>query len=151
VWPFCMHKSIGKNALSLNFCCLLVVRLQGKLDGYKEILKSGQDLNADQEIALERYEEVCNSLDLSRDYIKQFQTIANVANKEAKRERRKEAYLKQQNEIAKVREVLIIQDTLSRLKEEGMYQDFFKSIFHYFVDLPKMVFFHDTEDFKMED
>jgi hypothetical protein len=46
-------------------------------------------LNSDQEVALEKYEEVIHSLDLSRDFCKQFQIIANVANKEGKREARR--------------------------------------------------------------
>jgi len=67
----------------------LFARTQNKLDGYKKEEESGKELSSEQKRAMDKYEEVMQNLDLSKDFFKQFQTIANAASKEAKRDARK--------------------------------------------------------------
>lgn len=65
---------------------MFVCQLQNKLESYKAIEKSGKKLTADQKNAVSKYDECLTSLELARELCKQFQSIATVANKEAKKE-----------------------------------------------------------------
>lgn len=60
--------------------------LQNKLESYKTIEKSGKKLTSDQKVAVSKYDECLASLELTRELCKQFQSIAAVANREAKKE-----------------------------------------------------------------
>ncbi|XP_055534021.1 caprin homolog [Wyeomyia smithii] len=98
---------------------------KNKLESYKAIEKSGKKLTTDQKNAVSKYDECLTSLELARELCKQFQSIATVANKEAKKEAKRTAFVKAQQESAKVREVLVIQDVLRRLTEDdGVRSDF---------------------------
>ncbi|XP_058838032.1 probable serine/threonine-protein kinase DDB_G0282963 [Topomyia yanbarensis] len=97
---------------------------KNKLETYKTIEKSGKRLTGDQKNAVSKYEECLTSLELTRELCKQFQSIAAVANKDAKKEARRSAFLKAQQENAKVREVLAIQDVLKRLSDKTVQCDF---------------------------
>lgn len=97
---------------------------KNKLESYKAIEKSGKKLTSDQKTAVSKYEECLTSLELSRELCKQFQSIAAVANKEAKKEAKRSVFVRAQQENAKIREVLIIQDVLKRLSEETVRNDF---------------------------
>lgn len=100
-------------------------------------------MSTEQQKAVSKYEEVIQQLSLSKEFCKQFQKIASDATKEAKREARKvpsvarttikffiieilfqTLFTRQHQEVAKVREVLIIQDILQRLKVESIRSDF---------------------------
>lgn len=59
---------------------------QNKLESYKQLEDSGKDLSSEQRKAVAKYDEVVWGLDLSKDFCKQFQTIASTASKDAKRE-----------------------------------------------------------------
>lgn len=76
---------------------------------------------------MEKYEEVVSQLAISKEFCKQFQTIASAASKEAKREARKATFLRQMQETAKVREVVIIQDLLRQLKNDAIRIDFLEA------------------------
>lgn len=95
-----------------------------KLESYRELQNSGKDLNQDQKVAVAKYDEVVQTLDFARDLCKQFQTIAAVADKESKKVARKEASARSQQEIAKVREILLVQDALTQLGQDNVRDDF---------------------------
>ncbi|CRK94823.1 CLUMA_CG008317, isoform A [Clunio marinus] len=97
---------------------------KNKLDGYIKEEETGKELSAEQQRAVSKYDEVMQQLSLSKEFCKQFQVIATSASKDAKREARKSLFSRQQQESAKVREVLMIQDLLQRLKDDVIRNDF---------------------------
>lgn len=97
---------------------------KNKLDSYKAVEKSGKKLTTDQKSAVLKYDECLTSLELARELCKQFQSIAAAANKEAKKEAKRSAFVRAHQENAKVREVLIIQDVLKRLLDDDVREDF---------------------------
>lgn len=64
--------------------------------------KNGRELNSDQKIAVAKYDEVLQTLDNTRDLYKQIITIANDSVKQQKKQARKEAVERMQQDIAKV-------------------------------------------------
>uniref|UniRef100_A0A1Q3FMB4 Caprin-1 dimerization domain-containing protein n=1 Tax=Culex tarsalis TaxID=7177 RepID=A0A1Q3FMB4_CULTA len=97
---------------------------KNKLESYKAIEKSGKKLTSDQKIAVSKYDECLASLELTRELCKQFQSIAAVANREAKKEAKRSVFVRAQQENAKIREVLVVQDVLKRLCTETVRKDF---------------------------
>lgn len=97
---------------------------KAKLESYKELQNSGKDLNQDQKTAVAKYEEVVQTLEFARDLCKQFLGIAAVSEKEAKKQARKESAAKSQAELAKVREVLLVQDALNQMGQDTIREDF---------------------------
>jgi hypothetical protein len=89
--------------------------------------EEGKELSSEQKKAALKYEEVVSQLAISKEFCKQFQSIANAASKEAKREARKAGFLRQMQETSKVREVVIIQDLLRQLKNDAIRNDFLKA------------------------
>lgn len=75
-------------------------------------------------MAVAKYDEVAQTLEFARDLCKQFQGIAAVADKDLKKIARKEAQARSQQEIAKVREILLVQDALQQLGQENVREDF---------------------------
>lgn len=63
-------------------------------------------------------------MEFARDLCKQFNGIAAVADKDAKKLARKEAAARSQQELAKVRELLLVQDALQQLGNETVREDF---------------------------
>lgn len=78
------------------------VNLQGKLESYRDLQKNGRELNSDQKTAVAKYDEVLQTLDITRDLYKQIVAIANDAVKQQKKLARKEALERTQQDIAKV-------------------------------------------------
>lgn len=68
---------------------LVNLSLQNKLDGYVKEEESGKELSSEQQKAVSKYDEVVQQLSLSKEFCKQFQTIASTASKAAKHEARK--------------------------------------------------------------
>jgi len=66
-------------------------------------------LNSDQLAAVAKYEEVQQTLEFARDLCKQFNGIAVDAVKQLKKQARKEALEKNQQDLAKVKEILVVQ------------------------------------------
>lgn len=97
---------------------------KGKLESYRDLQKNGRELNADQTKAVAKYDGVLQTLDITRELYKQIVTIANDAVKQQKKLARKEAVERTQQDIAKVREVLIMQDVLLNLAKDGTRYDF---------------------------
>lgn len=97
---------------------------KAKLESYRELQNSGKDLNQDQRVAVAKYDEVVQTLEFARDLCKQFQGIAALADKDAKKIARKEAAARSQQELAKVREVLLVQDALAQFGQDSVRDDF---------------------------
>ncbi|XP_012255816.2 caprin homolog [Athalia rosae] len=97
---------------------------KGKLESYKDLQKQGKVLDHDQKIAVAKYDEVVQTLDLTRELCKQIGGIANDAAKQQKKLARKEALERTQQDVAKVREVLMVQDCLTQLGSDKVRQDF---------------------------
>lgn len=81
-------------------------------------------MNSDQKIAVAKYEEVVQTLDFARDLCKQFLGIANSSEKDAKKQAKKEAQLKSQAELTKLREILLVQDALNQMGNDDVREDF---------------------------
>lgn len=63
--------------------------LQSKLTSYRDLQKTGKELNADQKIAVAKYDEVAQTLEFARDLSKQVTSIAHAAEREAKKQAKK--------------------------------------------------------------
>lgn len=65
-------------------------------------MKNGGELNADQKTAVAKYDEVQQTLDITRELYKQIVGISNDAAKQQKKLARKEALERMQQDIGKV-------------------------------------------------
>ncbi|CAL7937135.1 unnamed protein product [Xylocopa violacea] len=99
-------------------------RICVKLESYRDLQKNGRELNADQKTAVAKYDEVLQTLDITRELYKQIVGIAHDAVKQQKKLARKEAIERMQQDIAKVKEVLLIQDALMNMGTESVREDF---------------------------
>lgn len=97
---------------------------KGKLESYRDLQKNGRELNADQKTAVAKYDEVLQTLDITKELYKQIVGIAHDAVKQQKKLARKEAIERMQQDIAKVKEVLLIQDALMNMGTESVREDF---------------------------
>ncbi|XP_043489296.1 caprin homolog isoform X1 [Polistes fuscatus] len=97
---------------------------KGKLESYRDLQKNGKELNADQTKAVAKYDGVLHSLEITRELYKQIVGIANDAVKQQKKLARKEAVERTQQDIAKVREVLLIQAILTSMSTSTVREDF---------------------------
>lgn len=71
-----------------------------------------------------KFNEVISTLDFARDLCKQFLGIAVSTEKEAKKNAKKEAAAKYQAELARLREILLVQDALNQMGNENVREDF---------------------------
>ncbi|KAL3267289.1 hypothetical protein HHI36_011420 [Cryptolaemus montrouzieri] len=97
---------------------------KSKLESYRDLQNAGKELNTDQKIAVAKYDEVIQTLDFARDLCKQFLGIAACSEKEAKKQAKKEAAAKSQAELARLREILLVQDALNQMGNEAVRDDF---------------------------
>lgn len=97
---------------------------QSKLESYKELQNAGKELNADQKTAVAKFNEVISTLDFARDLCKQFLGIAACSEKEAKKSAKKESAAKYQADLARLREILLVQDALNQMGNETVRDDF---------------------------
>lgn len=95
-----------------------------KLESYRDLQNAGKELNSDQKTALAKIDEVVQTLDFARDLYKQFLGIASSSEKEAKKQAKREASLKNQAELARLREILLVQDALNQMGNENVRDDF---------------------------
>uniref|UniRef100_A0A1B6CGS7 Caprin-1 dimerization domain-containing protein n=1 Tax=Clastoptera arizonana TaxID=38151 RepID=A0A1B6CGS7_9HEMI len=95
-----------------------------KLDTYKELKKSGKELSSEQKAAVAKYDEVILNLDFAKDLNKQFSTISIESDKIQKKKSKKEALERFQQDVAKIKEILIIQDVLANMGQENVREDF---------------------------
>ncbi|KAJ6646600.1 Caprin like, partial [Pseudolycoriella hygida] len=97
---------------------------KSKLESYRDTEKSGKELSNDQKVAVSKYNEVTQNLEFAREFQKQIFQIATVSEKELKKKQKKDETAKRQNEANKIREVLVIQDTLTLLTDNDIREDF---------------------------
>ncbi|XP_033342001.2 caprin family member [Megalopta genalis] len=97
---------------------------KAKLESYKDLQKNGKELNTDQKTAVAKYDEVLQTLEFTRELYKQIVGISQESVKQQKKMARKEANERMQQDIAKVREVLLIQDVLMNMGTESVREDF---------------------------
>lgn len=101
-----------------------IEKRKSKLESYRDLQNSGKELNADQKLAVSKYGEVVQTLEFARDLSKQFMGIVIVSEKDAKRLAKKELAARGASELAKVREVLLVQDALNQMGQESVRNDF---------------------------
>nr|CAD7572328.1 unnamed protein product [Timema californicum] len=91
-----------------------LVKRKRKIEQYEAEQKSGKNLNSDQLLAVSKKDEVMQTLEFARDLSKSFNILALDTAKAQKKQARKEALERNQQDIAKVKEILLVQlaDTL---------------------------------------
>ncbi|XP_066145779.1 caprin homolog [Euwallacea fornicatus] len=97
---------------------------KSKLESYRDLQNSGKELNTDQKTALAKINEVIMTLDFARDLYKQFLGIASSSEKDAKKQAKRESSLKNQAELARLREILLVQDALHQMGIDNVRDDF---------------------------
>lgn len=97
---------------------------KSKLESYRDLQNAGKELNTDQKVAVAKYDEVAQTLEFARDLCKQFLGIASNSEKDAKKQAKKEAQQKSQAELARLREILLVQDALNQMGNESVRDDF---------------------------
>ncbi|RZF37873.1 hypothetical protein LSTR_LSTR007726 [Laodelphax striatellus] len=95
-----------------------------RLEKYQEVQASGKELNSDQLQAVSKYDEVLQTLEFARDLSKQFHGIVAENAKQQKKQARKEALERTQQDVARVKEILIIQDVLANMGQDNIRDDF---------------------------
>ncbi|XP_021492130.1 caprin-2 isoform X6 [Meriones unguiculatus] len=95
-----------------------------KLEDYKDRLKNGEQLNADQLEAVEKYEEVLHNLEFAKELQKTFSVLSQDLLKAQKKAQRREHMLKLEAEKKKLRTVLHTQYVLQSLTREHVQEDF---------------------------
>ncbi|XP_075164251.1 cell cycle associated protein caprin family member [Haematobia irritans] len=126
------NKDVGNDALNpmkLTFTTIEhkirnLEKRKTKLEGYRALDATGKELSTEQRAAVNKYDAVCATLEFARDLVKQMQQFAKDAEKEQKKQARKDLIAKAQAETVKIREVLIIQNILSCFTDEAVRNDF---------------------------
>lgn len=119
-----LHLYHSTHFFSYSLSVILFAHKQSKLESYRDLEKTGKDLSADQKIAILKYDEVAMTLEFAREFSKQIEKIVITSEKDLKKKQKKDESLKKLNETSKIREVLIIQDILTQLKDESVRTDF---------------------------
>lgn len=94
------------------------------MESYRDLQNAGKELNSDQKTAVAKYNEVIHTLDFTRDIYKQFLSINVASEKDAKKQAKREAAAKNQAELARLREILLVQDALNQMGNETVRDDF---------------------------
>ncbi|CAB3228468.1 unnamed protein product [Arctia plantaginis] len=97
---------------------------KSKLTSYRDLQKAGKELNSDQKVAVAKYDEVAQTLEFARDLSKQVTGIATSAEREAKKQAKKDAWVRYAAETNKIREVLLILDCLNQMGNTEARNDF---------------------------
>ncbi|CAH0721627.1 unnamed protein product, partial [Brenthis ino] len=97
---------------------------KSKLTSYRDLQKAGKELNSDQKVAVAKYDEVAQTLEFARDLSKQVTLIATAAEREAKKQAKKDAWVRYSIETNKIREVLLILDCLVQMGNTEAREDF---------------------------
>ncbi|KAM3968333.1 LOW QUALITY PROTEIN: caprin family member [Aphomia sociella] len=97
---------------------------KSKLTSYRDLQKAGKELNSDQKVAVAKYDEVAQTLEFAREISKQVATISTAAEREAKKQAKKEAWVRYAAETNKIREVLLILDCLMQMGNNEARVDF---------------------------
>ncbi|XP_068627865.1 caprin homolog [Battus philenor] len=97
---------------------------KSKLTSYRDLQKAGKELNTDQKVAVAKYDEVAQTLEFARDLSKQIYAIVSSAEREAKKQAKKDAWVRYAAETNKIREVLLILDCLTQIGNLEIREDF---------------------------
>ncbi|KAF9412975.1 hypothetical protein HW555_008672 [Spodoptera exigua] len=97
---------------------------KSKLTSYRDLQKAGKELNSDQKVAVAKYDEVAQTLEFARELSKQVASIATSAEREAKKQAKKDAWVRYAAETSKIREVLLILDCLNQMGNTEARNDF---------------------------
>lgn len=97
---------------------------KSKLTSYRDLQKAGKELNYDQKVAVAKYDEVSHTLEFTKDLSKQISLIATAAEREAKKQAKKDAWVRYAAETNKIREVLLIFDCLMQIGNTEARDDF---------------------------
>ncbi|XP_028039160.1 caprin homolog isoform X2 [Bombyx mandarina] len=97
---------------------------KSKLTSYRDLQKAGKELNSDQKVAVAKYDEVAQTLEFARDLSKQVTAIAISSEREAKKQAKKEAWVRYAAETNKIKEVLLILDCLMQMGSADARTDF---------------------------
>ncbi|XP_049864900.1 caprin-1-like [Pectinophora gossypiella] len=101
---------------------------KSKLTSYRDLQKAGKELNSDQKVAVAKYDEVAQTLEFARDLSKQVSAIATSAEREAKKQAKKEAWVRYAADTSKIREVLLIMDCLMQMGNTEAREDFLNGV-----------------------
>uniref|UniRef100_T1HHU8 Caprin-1_dimer domain-containing protein n=1 Tax=Rhodnius prolixus TaxID=13249 RepID=T1HHU8_RHOPR len=96
---------------------------KGRLDSYRDLQKNGKDLNSDQLEAISKYDAVIAHLDFAKELSKHLTTLAIDSAKNIKKQARKEALERAQQELARTKDILIIQDVLASMGQDAVRED----------------------------
>lgn len=97
--------------------------MQTKLDGYRTEQKNGKELKGEQLAAVAKYGEVCTTLEFAADLAKSVQTLSAEHAKVQKKQQRKDQLERTQNELSRIRELLIIQ-VIEQLHKHNSFDTF---------------------------
>ncbi|CAH0397513.1 unnamed protein product [Chilo suppressalis] len=97
---------------------------KSKLTSYRDLQKAGKELNSDQKYAVSKYDEVAQTLEFARDLSKQLSSIVTAAERDAKKQAKKEAWVRYAADTNKIREVLLILDCLTQMGNSEARDDF---------------------------
>ncbi|XP_052066849.1 caprin-1-like isoform X2 [Mytilus californianus] len=99
---------------------------KGKLDAYREKQDKGIPLEKDQQVAVDKYNEVEQNLIFAQELMKQFLSINADAEKYNKKHAKKEKLERQTAELKRVKEMLRVQNLLDGLGSDQVRSDFQK-------------------------
>ncbi|CAH1400611.1 unnamed protein product [Nezara viridula] len=97
---------------------------KAKLDGYRDLQKSGKDLNTDQLEAISKYDAVIQQLEFAKELSKHLTSLALDAVKNIKKQARKDAQEKAQQDLARTKEMLMLQEVLTSMGQDPIREDF---------------------------
>ncbi|XP_069132405.1 caprin-1-like isoform X2 [Argopecten irradians] len=97
---------------------------KGKLDGYKAKADSGTKLEKDQQAAVDKYDEVMQTLEFARDLQKQFLSINVDAEKMMKKQLKREKIERQNMVLKRMQEMLKVQNLLDSMGSDKVRSDF---------------------------
>ncbi|XP_018783847.1 PREDICTED: caprin homolog [Bactrocera latifrons] len=95
-----------------------------KLESYRTIQASGKELSSDQKAAVAKYDAVIAMLEFARDFSKQMWQFVKEAEKEQRKQARKDLITRALAETAKIREALVIQNIINCFEDETIRADF---------------------------
>lgn len=97
---------------------------KAKLDAYKTDSLNGRELNEDQKNAVKKYDQVVEVLDFAKEMQKSFNSVIQEAAKLQKKVAKRELLERQQQELQRIKEVLLIQDILNSMGGDEVRKDF---------------------------
>ncbi|XP_071955568.1 uncharacterized protein [Antedon mediterranea] len=101
-----------------------IEKKKGKLEGYRDLVKSGKELNDDQRQSLKHYDEVLGNLEFAKELHKTFQSMASDYAKLEKKRVKRELVLRQEQEQKTIQTILLLQNVLDNMGQPQVRADF---------------------------